>query len=301
MTKCNDSLRAAAWLVLLAALFAFSATAAERVIYETRSPYNDIVVSEDSDGLRILRFGRFGARQSAVKVGDPEHLELPYARIMAPIPFLFVEQPHTALVIGLGGGSIPGFLHSRFPDMRIDVVDIDPKVVEVAKSHFGFREDDRMRAYIEDGRRFVETTRQRYDLIYLDGFGSDAVPAHLTTREFLTAVREVLTPQGMVIGNLWGRAVNRNYDSMVKTYQDVFAGLLLVDVVASANKIVLASRAEQDIRRLGLAARVRSVSLRLELRQDLTEVVMTNLRPPGMDGAEGRLLTDADLDIGPRN
>ena len=285
----------AAWLVGIAC----AAGADERIILEKQSPYNAIVVSETDDGLRILRFERFGARQSVVKLGDPGHLELPYARVMVPIGFLFVEEPRSALVIGLGGGTIPSFLRSRFPRMRIDVVDIDPEVVAVAKSHFGFREDALMRAHVEDGRRFVERTKDRYDLVFLDGFGVDSVPPHLTTREFLAAVRRILTPQGIVLGNVWGRSVNRLYDSMVKTYRTVFESLLVVDVVGSGNKILVAMPTKRQIRDDELVERARRVARKLELRHDLVEIAQRNVRAPGEDGANGKLLTDAEVGAAP--
>lgn len=287
------------WLIalLLSCLLgmAQAAAAAERIILETQSPYNTIVVSEDDQGLRILRFERFGARQSVVKPGDPEHLELPYARVMIPLGFLAVEQPRSALVIGLGGGTIPSFLRKRFPRMRIDVVDIDPGVLEVASSHFGFREDALMRAHVQDGRRFVEETTERYDLVYLDGFGTDSVPPHLTTREFLSAVRAILTPQGAVIGNVWGRQVNRLYDSMVRTYRAVFDGLWVADVVGSGNKILIATPERRDHAHYELVERAQRISRKLELRHSITEVIERNLRLPGEDGETGKVLTDAEV------
>ena len=272
-----------------------AANAAERIILETKSPFNTIVVSEDDEGLRILRFERFGARQSVVKLGDPDHLELPYARVMIPVAFLFVDEPRSALVIGLGGGTIPSFLRKRFPQMRIDVVDIDPGVVAVAKSHFGFREDELMHAHVEDGRRFVEQATQRYDLVFLDGFGTDSVPPHLTTREFLTAVRKILTPQGAVIGNVWSRPVNRLYDSMIKTYHSVYDGLLVVDVIGSGNKIVIATMDKRELPQYELMERAQNVSRKLALRHSVAEVAERNVRTPGEDGASGKLLTDAEV------
>jgi len=299
----TKSLPLPAWLASLLTCMllglAHEALAAERIIYETHSPYTRIVVSEDHEGLRTLRFERFGARQSVVKLGDPDHLELAYARVMTPIPLLFLEEPRSALVIGLGGGTIPSFLRKHFPQMQIDVVDIDPTVVAVAKSHFGFREDARMRAHVQDGRQFVESAKQRYDLVYLDGFGAESVPAHLTTREFLTAVRAILTPQGMAVGNLWGRAVNRNYDSMVKTYRDVFDGVLVADVVGSANKILLASTAKHDLGEFDLPGRAAAVSRQLELRQPWTGNLEFSLRGPNADGASGTLLRDAEVGVSP--
>jgi spermidine synthase len=292
-------MRARSWTIALLAWGLFglaSATvAAEKVILEHKSPYNTIVVSEDDDGLRIMRFERFGARQSVVKLGDPDHLELPYARVMIPIAFLVVEEPRSALIIGLGGGTIPSFLRRRFPRMKIDVVDIDPGVVDVAKSHFGFREDELMRAHVEDGRRFVEQTAERYDLVFLDGFGTDSVPPHLTTREFLAAVRGILTPQGAVIGNVWGRQVNRLYDSMVKTYRSVYDGLLVVDVIGSGNKIVIATAVRHELSHYELVHRAQKVSRKLKLRHSVTEVAERNMRTPGEDGVAGKLLTDAEV------
>ncbi len=52
-----------------------------------------------------------------------------------------------------------------------------------------FVEDGRLRAWVQDGRTFIEQSREKYDLILLDAFGSDSIPWHLTTREFLEAVR----------------------------------------------------------------------------------------------------------------
>lgn len=281
------------WLLawLLAALPA--ATAAERLLLEKKAMFGSVYVTEDDEGMRTLRFERYGARQSVVKLGDPLHLELPYARVL-PIAFAFVDQPRAALVIGLGGGTIPSFLRKAYPDMKIDAVDIDPVVVEVARSHFGFKEDARMKAHVADGRRFVEQSVDRYDLIFLDGFGADSVPAHLTTREFLTAVRNLLAPGGVVVGNLWGRDVNRKYDSMVKTYRDVYQGIYVVDVIGSGNKILLASPAKYVRSHGELVNRAQATAQRLRLKNDLGDIADRNMRPPGMDGESGQLLIDAE-------
>ena len=58
-------------LFLFVALAAL-ASADEKVLYEKASAFGTIVVTEDDDGLRVLRFGRSGARQSVVKPGDPD-------------------------------------------------------------------------------------------------------------------------------------------------------------------------------------------------------------------------------------
>src|SRR4030042_944674 len=91
------------YLAVLAALVCCGVAAAQqKVIYQKKSPYNTVVVTEDDQGMRTLLFDSGGVRQSVVKVGDPDHLELPYARAMwsgrGPCP-----GPKRVRVGGLGG------------------------------------------------------------------------------------------------------------------------------------------------------------------------------------------------------
>ena len=268
------------------------AVAAEKLLLQRKSPYNTILVTEDDRGLRILRFEKHGARQSVVKLGDPDHLELPYTRAV-PVAFVFVERPQNVLVVGLGGGTIPGLLRKRFPDMRIDVVEIDPAVVEVARSHFGFREDARMHAYVSDGRHFIERSGRLYDIIFLDAFGADSVPYQLVTREFLAGVSRALTPRGVVISNIWGRESNPLYDSMLRTYQAVYDEVSTVDVHGANNKIVVASPRNRSLSKAELVRRARQLTRELPLRSDLGDIVERGFQRVGADGGRGRILTDA--------
>ena len=284
-------------LLVLAFIWALGlcgpAVAGEKLLLERKSAFNTIVVTEDDRGMRILRFEQGGARQSVVKLGDPDHLELPYVRVI-PVAFVFVEQPQNVLVVGLGGGTIPGFLRKRFPDMRIDAVEIDPGVVEVARSHFGFREDAKMRAHVADGRHFIERSGRLYDIVFLDAFGADSVPYKLVTREFLAGVRRSLTPRGVVIGNVWGRESNPLYDSMLRTYQAVYDEVSTIDVHGAGNKIIVATPRKRSFSMEELVRRSRELTRQLALRSDLGDIVERGFHRGGADGAGGHILIDAD-------
>ncbi len=196
-------------LVVLVVLACCAVAAAQqKILYQKQSPYNTVVVAEDDQGMRTLLFGSEGVRQSVVKVGDPDHLELPYARAMVS-GLALCPEPKRVLVVGLGGGTIPSFLHKHYPQTRIDAVEIDPVVVEVAKQFFGFREDATQKAYVQDGRQFIEERLNVYDVIFLDAFGSENIPYHLATREFLEAVRRAVEgtekpvyQQGRLVGHV---------------------------------------------------------------------------------------------------
>lgn len=277
--------------LLAAATLAAPAGGYESVLYEKKSEYSTVVVTDEGDGLRALRFGRNGVRQSLVKPGDPEFLGLSYTRV-ALTGMALCEEPRRILVVGLGGGTLPAFLRRHYPEAVIDAVDIDPEVAFVAREYFGFREDARMRIHVGDGRQFIESVRQPYDAIFLDAFGSDAVPAHLTTQEFLRAVRRAVAPGGVVIGNIWDRAYNRLYDSMVRTYRAVFDELFVVAVGDSGNRILFALPRRQPLARDELARVVRDSQAAKRFRFDMGDLVQRGLLPAEGDSG-GSVLRDA--------
>jgi len=88
------------------------------------------------------------------------------------------------LMLGGAGYSYPkDFLH-KYPGATIDVVEIDPKVTELAKKYFKLEESPRLTIYHEDGRVFLNKTQGKYDVIFGDAFSSlHSLPYQLTTIE----------------------------------------------------------------------------------------------------------------------
>lgn len=244
----------------------------ERVLVSRQSAYNPIVLTEDELGFRTLRFGDTGAYQSVVKVGEPGHLELDYARLF-PACLAFTSEPLHVLVVGLGGGSLPAFLHDRFAEMVIDVVEIDEDVVDVAKTYCGFREDGRMRVYVEDGRDFIERCQHHYDAIFLDSFGTETIPEHLVTLEFLHAVRAALTETGVAAANIWGPGINRLYPHMLRTYREAFEDVYVLDVPEPGTKILAALPSHREMTRDMLLEQSRSLAKRQRFDYDLRSCI----------------------------
>ncbi|HET9452520.1 MAG TPA: fused MFS/spermidine synthase [Aggregicoccus sp.] len=279
--------------LLLALLLAASACAEQRkLLYEGRSPYTQVYVTEDAKGLRYLQFERDGALQSVVRPGEPRHLELAYAR-GAMTALAFVPSPRRVLIVGLGGGTMPMFLRSLYPSLHIDVVDIDPEVVKVARRFFGLREDARLRVHVADGRRFIEQSRGGYDLIFLDAYGPDSIPYHLATREFLAAVQRALGEGGLVVSNVWA-SPNPLYTSMLRTYQAQFPSVQVLDLRGSVNRIVFARSAAPAPGLEALAKRGSALSREHGLSFDLGELLTRGLRGISTQEARlGRVLLDA--------
>ena len=286
------ALRIYAALALLAVCALAGAT--EKVIYDKPSAYNNIIVTEDESGLRVLRFERSGARQTIAKPGDPTYLGFAYTKVAFAGLALAADIRRIAIV-GLGGGTMPMFLRHYYPNAAIDVVDIDPDVVHVAKEFFGFREDAALRAHVGDGRKFIENVRQPYDVVFLDAFGTRNVPQHLTTVEFLRSVKRSVRPNGVVIGNIWGRGANPLYDSMVRTYQEVFDELYILDVPGTTNKIMLALPRRQSLDRVQLAQIARKLGADKGFAFDVGDIAEDQFTNAGRKGTSGRVLRDAEL------
>lgn len=242
----------------------------ERVLVARHTGFNHVVVTEDLFGVRTLRFGHEGVCQSMVKVGDPDHLALPYTTVL-PLCLAFVDAPRHALIVGLGGGALPMFLHQRLPHLAIDVVELDPGVLEVACEFFGFEEAPGLRVWIEDGRDFIEGHTGRYDLVILDGFDAESIPRHLRTLEFLEAVKRALAPGGIAVANVWGKSFNTLYADMLRTYAAAFTDLYVLDVEGPGTKIFIGCPEAQSVSREQLLMRAAEVSQRYGFRHALAD------------------------------
>ena len=106
------------------------------------------------------------------------------------------------LLIGVGGGSLVRSVHRVAPSARLDAVELHQPVLDLARRWFGLPEGPWVDYHVDDGRRFLTRAEGRYDLIILDAFGTERVPPHLLSREFMTLARDKLTPGGALTANV---------------------------------------------------------------------------------------------------
>ena len=279
------------WLVLALAGCA-SLTFGPRVLHERQSMFGTLAVTEEQDGTRALRFGRYGATQTVIIPGQPDVLHFVYARLMLA-GLALVPEPRRILVVGLGGGSLPVYLHRHFGGARIDVAEIDPAVAAVAGEYFGYREDARMQTHIGDGRAFVrDAPTGHYDIVVLDAFGSERVPAHLTTLEFLTDVRRVLAPHGVAVSNLWNSRYNAIYADMLATHRRAFAEVHVLDTRREVNHVVLALATRNNLAAEDLVLAARRLVNGKRLGFDLGGLVQQGYLPVGDAAGGGKVLRD---------
>lgn len=152
------------------------------------------------NGVRSLLLGG-SAVQSAIRLANPDQLELDYARAMMAA-LLFNESPRELLMIGLGGGSMARFAWSRLPDTRITAVEIDPRVVAAAHAWFGVPEEGvRFAIVLADGLAHLEAHPRSADLLLMDAFQGRDAPPHLRGERAYAACHAALRPNGILAQN----------------------------------------------------------------------------------------------------
>lgn len=106
-----------------------------------------------------------------------------------------------ALLIGLGGGSIAMELKNM--GFRVDAVELDKRVQEVAEKYFGF-EPDGVNIYVDDGRHYIRSCEKKYDLVIIDVLNGEIQPHHMFTMESFAEMKQILQPDGLLIVNNQG-------------------------------------------------------------------------------------------------
>ncbi|CAI5776318.1 eEF1A lysine and N-terminal methyltransferase isoform X3 [Podarcis lilfordi] len=151
------------------------------------------------------------------------------------------------LVIGLGGGSLPLFIHDYFLQCSIDVVEIDPAMLEVATRWFGFSPEDRLKVHIADGLVYVDNlaaeASSSYDAIMFDvdskdsALGMSCPPPAFVEKSFLQKVRTLLKKEGLFILNLVCRDTQLR-DAVLATLRETFPLLYVRRIEGEVNEIL---------------------------------------------------------------
>lgn len=140
--------------------------------------------------------------QSAVYDHDPTSLVFWYTREMAQQTVAL--DPERVLMLGGGTFTIPTYLAQRLPEAQIDVVEIDPELLDIANDYFQYEQADNVQHYFEDARTYVNRSTERYDTILIDVYGDGSIPFAFTTEEFGQEIAEILNDDGRVIINVIG-------------------------------------------------------------------------------------------------
>ncbi len=213
----------------------------------------DPAVTLDSGLRAVIRRDRWapdayelvvdGTPQSHVNLDDPTELFFEYVSRMGHV----IDQlgspgePITALHLGAGGLTLPRYIHATRPGSRQQVIELEPKLVELVRSALPLPKDASIRIRYGDARttleRLPEGLRGAVDLLVVDVFGGALTPPQVTSREFYAAGAGFLGPEGVMLVNIadggLGGSPNAAFaKSQAATLVDVFGSPERVAVLA---------------------------------------------------------------------
>ena len=218
--------------IIAISIFAFQILG--KVVFEKQNP--DIIEDVDSQYSRIW-IKQVAANDTTYKTMQVENGLESYvdektgdmgARYLYyyDLADYYLKDFKSTLMIGGAAYTYPTHYLDKYEDKTIDVAEIDEKMTELAEKHFNLDiNNERLNIYHQDGRSFLNTTKNKYDVILVDAFKGENAPVELTTYEAMKNARNILNDNGMVITNVISSLEGEEADFIeyeYSTYKKVF-------------------------------------------------------------------------------
>lgn len=239
-----------------------------RKIHKSVADSNVVEVTE-MDGVRSLHLGSVTV-QSSMRVRDPFALELPYSRGMMGF-LLFKQHTQHVLTIGLGGGSVPKYIWQHCPEIQQTIVELNPQVINIARSHFYVPDNDERFNVIEgDGLEYLQAHLNHYDVLMIDAFDHAGIPPDFCSQAFFDDCEEILKYEGVFAINLWGS--DKNFDVYLQRIEQSFQQqVLMMPTGKPGNIVVFGLKHDSAIKLAHL--RERALALSSQFNIDFVDLV----------------------------
>jgi spermidine synthase len=255
--------------------------------------YNRVLIydTKDKSTGRPVKMLRINNERSSAMFNDQDNDlvfdVLKYYRLAEH----FVPGFQNALMIGGSGYAYPKDFLKHHPHAKIDVVEIDPGLTRLARKYFNLPDDPRLGIIHEDGRTFINRTKNSYDVVFMDAYKSMlTVPFQLTTIEAVQHLYDIIPEGGAVFANIISSLSPDNNQFLLAqtaTYQAVFQQVYLF-AVQYPNPTNEEKEYFQNI--MLVALKSDSTVSFSSLNTELDEYLQHHISISGTDGAE--ILTD---------
>lgn len=175
----------------------------------------------------------FGSLQQILEVG------------LSKIDF---KNVNSILLLGLGGGSVISSLRKKFKfEGNIVAVELDQKVIELAKIEFLISSSHNLTIHNSDAFEFVKQRSSQYDLIIVDLFIDNVVPPQFYSEEFCQNVSDILSENGFILFNLGINEIdNKMREAVVNYFQTNFEyKTSTYEKVVGTNFLLIAEKSHQ--------------------------------------------------------
>ncbi|MGL4668149.1 MAG: spermidine synthase [Saezia sp.] len=190
--------------------------------------YPEVFFSEIK-GVRHLHLGTEDWIQGSMRINKPFYIELEYIRRMMAwllyLPPEFIQNCH-AMQLGLGAAAITKFCHTTL-GMHTTAVELNPHVVNICRAWFHLpEEDDKLKIIVGDALDVINNTALNgtVDALCVDIYDDDACAPVIDTVELYTRCKKMLTEQGIMTVNLFGR--NNSFSQSLQNIAKAFGTMI---------------------------------------------------------------------------
>ncbi len=186
-----------------------STTNRARTARQTRQSLPEVQFADDGE-VRTLHLGTEWV-QGSMLIAAPFDIELEYVQRMMAwllfVPASGVARRH-AMQLGLGAGALTKFCHKKLR-MRSTVIELNPQVIAACRGWFKLPPDDaRLQVRLGDAGLAVldASLHGTVDALQVDLYDQEAASPVLDSADFYADCRRLLTEEGAMTVNLFGRA-----------------------------------------------------------------------------------------------
>ena len=182
-----------------------------KLLFNKTNEYGTSIVY-DLHGYRCLTFDKIlykkdkieHCTQSIMEINAPKKLIFNIFKQLVAVAVLMNKEPKQVLIIGVGDGSVAKAFSYLYPDVKLDLVDINDNIIDIVQNYFYLKPNENIKIYNEDGVSFVKNSaKTKYDIIILDAFNKDYIPVKMLTTKFLVDIKSILKPRGFLLANLF--------------------------------------------------------------------------------------------------
>ena len=228
----------------------------------------EVSVSDDGD-IRYLHLGTPWV-QGSMRIRDPFDIDLEYVQRMMGW-LLFAEPAEVprmhAMQLGLGAAAITKFCHKKLR-MKTTAVELNPQVLAVCRSWFKLPPDSStLQVVLADAAQEIKKTEWQgtVDALAVDLYDHEAAAPVLDSAEFYADCRNLLTEDGIMTVNLFGRSssFDKSLDQMAQAFGE--DALWAFRPTREGNTVVLAQRTPRVLQGAGLDLACDQVHARWDL------------------------------------
>ena len=235
------STKHSALTILLGALFLSLSSnniTSQAIVFAKDTAYASYKVEErtyNGKPTRLLITDNNGA-QSGIFINEQFTPAFAYINSLSQVVENKVEKPEKILMIGGGTYTLPTILNNRYPNIKIDVVEIDPELDKIAVEYFNYKPSKNINIIHEDGRTFLNKSSNKYDLIILDAYNSLRPPFHLMTSEAVVDMKKLLNRDGLIASNVIGSSSGERSEFASSIEKTMLANFTTVSTFYTAKK-----------------------------------------------------------------